>query len=869
MTRRWLRVAGASSGWSMAASSIAEAGGSARPRLPLAWRLAARELRGGLAGFRLFFFCLALGVGLIAAVGAVSTAVQLGLAHDARQLLGGDVELRLLYDPATPAELADFAQAGKISAVATMRAMALKADGSDRLLVELKAVDQAYPMFGRVELSPDGPLAPALEKRDGAWGAVADREVLERLGLKPGDRLKVGAAQFQIRATVAREPDRGADAFLLGPRLMVGAASLADTGLVEPGSLIYRLYRIAYAPGLDAKAWLADLKQRFPDAGWRIRELSEAAPGVKRFVDRTTLFLTLVGLSALLVGGVGVGNAVGAYLEGRKETIAILKCLGAPAASIFAIYLSLVLLLALGGIALGLVIGSSAPFIAAGPLAAAFGLDLAAGIYIGPLAIAAAFGLLVALGFSLPALMRARDLPPGQLFRDMLEHRHLRRRLLDWLMLALVVGLLVLLTLVNAQDRNLALWFVAASLATLVVFRLLAIGIGHAARRLTRVSRGALRRALADLAAPRAPTGSIVLSLGIGLTVLVAVAGIQGNLRRELAETLPAAAPSFYFIDIQPDQRAAFDAIAQAEPGMADLQRVPMLRGRITRMNGVPVEKIAPPRQEGWVLQGDRGVTWAATVPQGARVVAGAWWPADYQGPPLVSLDAEVADAFGLKLGDSISVNVMGREITGRIANLRRIDWQTLAINFIMVFSPGILEHAPQTDIATLRVPLARELDLQRRLTDRFPNISAIHVREALTNAMHILDAMGAAVAALAAIALVAGVAVLAGAVIADRRRRIYDAVVLKVLGATRSDVVAGLALEYGILGLATAAIALLLGSLSAYAFVTWGMEQPFALLPSIVIGTALAGAGIAVIVGLAGTWRALGQKAAPLLRNE
>jgi len=509
------------------------------------------------------------------------------------------------------------------------------------------------------------------------------------------------------------------------------------------------------------------------------------------------------------------------------------------------------------------------PFIAAGPLASAFGLDLPAGFYPGPLAVAAAFGLLVALGFSLPALMRARDLPPGQLFRDMLERRHLKRRLLDWLLLAVVVALLVVLTLATSVDQPVAFWFVVASLATLAVFRLLALAIRRGAGRLARGSRGALRRALADLAGPGAPTGSVVLSLGIGLTVLVAVASIQGNLRRELAETMPAHAPSFYFIDIQPAEAAEFDAIAKSEPGLADLERVPMLRGRITRMKDVPVEKLAPPKHEGWVLQGDRGVTWAATPPKGASLVAGSWWPADYKGPPLVSLDSEVADAFGLKLGDSITVNVLGREITGRIANLRRIDWETLGINFIMVFSPGILESAPQTDIATLRVPPDRELDLQRRLTDRFPSISAVHVREALASVMRIVDAMGAAVASLAGVALVAGVAVLAGAVIADRRRRIYDAVVLKVLGATRADVLAGLALEYGILGLATAAFALLLGSLSAYGFVSWEMEQPFVLLPSVALTTALAGAAIAVVIGLAGTWRALGHKAAPLLRNE
>jgi putative ABC transport system permease protein len=863
----------------MAASS--EAGRLARPvtglRLPLAWRLAGRELRGGIAGFRLFLFCLALGALLIAGVGSVAEAVRQGLARDARTILGGDVEIRLLYRPASPAELAAFAEAGRVGAVDSLRAMARKADGSDRMLVEMKAVDDAYPLLGQAVLAPGMPLDRALARRDGVWGAVVDPQVLDRLGLKLGDRVVIGSLGYELRALLEREPDRGAGVFLLGPRLMVARASMPETGLVQPGSLIYHLYRIAFAPGVDSAAFQADLDARFPAAGWRIRGLDDAAPGVKRFVDRTALFLTLVGLSALLIGGVGVGNAVSAYVDGRTATIATLKCLGAPAATIFVLYLSLILLLALGGAAIGVALGAAAPFIAAGPLSSRFDLDLAAGLYPRPLLLAAGFGLLTALAFSLPALMRARDLPPGQLFRDMLESRRasLRRslgRARGWIDLALIAAsaaALIGLALASAGDRLLGQWFVVAALGSLIVFRLLGAAVKVAARRLARHCRGMLRRALADLAGPQAPTGSVVLALGIGLTVLVAVAMVEGNLRRELEQAMPARAPSFYFIDIQPDQTAAFDAMVRAEPGVSALERVPMLRGRITRLRDIPVEQLPPPAREGWVLQGDRGITWSATLPPGSALTAGSWWPADYRGPPLISLDAEVADAFGLKLGDHVSVNVLGREITASIASLRRLDWATLTINFVMVFSPGILEGAPQTHIATVRVDPARELDLQRRITDRFANVSAIRVKEAIVSVERIIATMTTAVGAIALVALAAGMAVLAGAVVADRRRRIRDAVVLKVLGATRRDVLLGLVLEYGLLGLVTALIALLLGSLAGYAFVTFGLEGDFVLLPGVALATAAGGAAIAILIGLAGTWRALGQKPAPLLRNE
>ena len=835
----------------------------------MAWRLAGRELRGGLRGFRLFFFCLALGVALIAGVGSLADAVQGGLARNARALLGGDVELRLLYRPASDEAQKAFAAAGRVSAIRTLRAMARAAAGSERQLVELKAVDGAYPLIGAMQLSPPGPLDAALAQHDGHWGAVADGDLLTRLGLKLGQLVKVGDLDYELRAVIAREPDRGIDAFVLGPRLMVADASLNATGLIQPGSLVYQSYRIAYSPGFDGKAWLADLKQHFPDAGWRIRGLDDAALGVKRFIDRTALFLTLVGLSALLVGGVGVGNAVKAYLEGKTNTIAILKCLGAPARIIFFLYLSLILLLAAGGVLTGLVLGAMTPFIAAVSLARGFGLDLAVGIYPLALMAAAAFGLLVAIVFSLPPLMRARDLPPGQLFRDMLAVPRLGRRWADAAWLGLVLALLIGLTILGADDRWLAFWFVLAAFGTLIVFRLLATAIMALSRRLSHRRSGMLRRALADLAGPAAPTRSVVLSLGIGLTVLVAVASVQGNLRHELAETMPAAAPSFYFIDIQPDQLADFTALVKAEPGFADLDSVPMLRGRIVRLKDIPVEKLPPPSEERWVLEGDRGLTWSAAPPRGSKLVEGSWWPADYRGAPLISLDSDVAHAFGLELGDHLSVNLLGREITGTIANLRVVDWSTLAINFVMVFSPGILESAPQTHIATVRVAADRELDLERRVTDRFPNISAIRVKEALASVGRIVDGLSAAVGAMAGIALIAGIAVLSGAVLADRRRRIYDAVVLKVLGATRGNLLAGLALEYGLLGLATAVIALILGSIAAYGFVRWVMEGDFVLLPGVALATAATGAGLAILIGLLGTWRALSQKAAPLLRND
>jgi putative ABC transport system permease protein len=583
------------------------------------------------------------------------------------------------------------------------------------------------------------------------------------------------------------------------------------------------------------------------------------------------MFLTLVGLAALLVGGVGVSTAVRSYLDSKTATIAMLKCLGATGALVFRTYLILILLLACGGVTVGLCVGAAVPPLVAGLLAERMAVEPLVGLFPAPLALAAGFGLLSALGFSLWPLARARDVRAVQLFRALVQQTGRKARVRDFVAIGLVGCALAALVLLSADDRWLAAGFVGGAILALLLFRATALAVAAGARRLHRFSlrRPSLRLALANLYRPGAPAGSVVLSLGLGLTVLVAIALIQGNLGREIRDTMPATAPSFYFIDIQPDEVADFDKVVNGFPGVSELRRVPMLRGRITAMNGVPADQLKPKGDEGWILQGDRGITWSTKVPEGSRIVAGKWWGADYQGPPLISLDHEVFDAFGLKLGDTITVNVLGREITGTIANTRAFNWSSLTINFVMVFSPGILEGAPQTHIATARIAADREIALQKTVTDRFANISAIRVKDALEAVSRILAAVGDAVRLTAGVTLLAGILVLGGAVVAGHHRRVYDAVVLKVLGATRADITRAYLIEYGLLGLVTGLLAAALGTLAAYFFQTLVLESDWTFLPGTVLATAAIGTLITLIFGLAGTLWALSQPAAPLLRNE
>jgi putative ABC transport system permease protein len=836
----------------------------------LALRFARRELRGGVRGFRVFLACLALGAFAIAAAGSTRTAVEAALAADAQGLLGGDLLLRQTYRVLTEDQRAALTAHGRLSESREMRAMARA--GDRQALVELKAVDAAYPLYGALRLAPDRPLGSALARdADGRWGAVAEPALVDRLGLAVGDTLRLGEATLVLTAVIAHEPDRVASVVSFGPRLMVGEAALADTGLLQPGSLVHGISRLRVTDGTDPGALGQSLLVRFPDAAFQMRTTEDAAPGLQRFLGDIALFLTLVGLTALLVGGIGVANAVRAYVDGRARTIAVLKMLGAPAAMVFRIYLLQIGALALLGVAVGVAAGALAPWALSGVLAGLLPVAVGGGPYLRPLVEATAFGLLTALVFGLWPLSRTRGIPAAALFRAAAQSGLPPPR--GAVVLAIAVGALALagLTVATADRPGVALGFVLGALAALAVFRLAAHGLTRLARAATARPgvRVGWRLALANLHRPGAPTASVVLSLGLGLSVLVTVALIEANLNRQIGERMPEDAPAFFYIDIQPAQRAPFRAAVAGVAGAKVVRMADMIRGRIVALNGRPVDEASVDPDVRWAVRGDRGLTTAATPPPGALLTQGEWWPADYTGPPLFSVAAGIAHGLGLGLGDTVTVNVLGRTITGTVANLREVDWATLSMNFAFVASPGALSAAPRTWIATVAAPPGREAAIERAVTAVAPNASAIRVREALATVQGVLEAAGQAVRATAAITLVAGGLVLAGAIAAGHRRRIYDAVVLKVLGARRGDILRAYLIEYGLMGLATGLLAAATGTLAAWAVLAQVMHADWAWMPGVTAAVLTTCVALTLAGGFLGTWRALAHKASPWLRDD
>ena len=669
-----------------------------------------------------------------------------------------------------------------------------------------------------------------------AFGAAVDPALLSRLDLKPGDRIAIGNAAIELRAVLTGEPDKLAGGIGFGPRVLISEAALRASGLLQPGSIVRWQYRLRLPDREASDGAVASVEKAarsaHPNAGWDIRTRSKASPQLERNVERFSQYLTLVALTALLVGGVGVANAVASHLARKRDSIATMKALGATGAGVFAVYCTQIVLVALFATLLGAVLGAALPFVIAKAFGSLIPLPVAPSLYPSTLVLSIAYGMLTALAFALWPLGRAHDISVSMLFRDQIaaERRWPRRRYV--IATVSIIAALAALAVLFTYDHRLAAIFLASAALVFVALRLVAMLVMAVARRLPRPRSTPLRLAIANIHRPGALTPSVVLSLGLGLCLLVTLIEIDGNLHRQFTAGLPEKAPSFFFLDIPSADAERFDGVVRAQAPRSTLERVPMLRGRIVAANGIKAEDLKPGEGSAWVLRGDRGITYATAVPEGSRVVAGDWWGADYAGAPLVSLESKTAADLNLKVGDSITVNVLGRNITARIANLRAVDWQNLGINFVLVFSPGAFAGAPHSDIATLTFTdgdtPAQETALIKALAKTFPAVSAVRVKDALETVDRLIGNLLLGLRSASAVTLIAAALVLGGALAASQRFRIYDAVVLKTLGATRGRLIAAYALEYLLIGLATVLFGVAAGSLAAALVVTRVMEVPF-----------------------------------------
>ena len=843
-------------------------------KLSLALSIALRELRAGAGRLSIFVLCIALGVAAVAAIGSLSASFDEALARQGRLLIGGDLSFELIHRQADSAERAALESLGEVSESASFRAMARSAEGKSAL-VEVKAVDNAYPLYGDVSITRAERPGPVWRDPD---VVLVERTLLDRLNLDIGSKIAIGDATVTIGGILGEQPDRLADRLAYGPKLLMFRDTLAHTGLVQPGSLIRWTYRVKLPEARSAdKEFLVEtrnnVEKQFPQSGFAIHDWTDPAPSLRRDADRFTQFISFVGLTALLLGGIGVGNAIRSYMAKKREVIATFKCLGATSRLVLLVYLIQALLLATVGIAIGLLIGALTPALLAALYADALPITLAIEPHPMPLIAAALAGLLTMVLFVLWPLGRAASVSPAVLMRAYLTEER-ERSPWPYAVGSAVAGIaLFALAITGSEERAIT----ASISAGIVLAFLLLTGFGllvqRLAAKLRRAKPTSLALAIASIGGPGSLARAIAVSLGLGLGLLVATALIYRALLKEIEGNIEADAPAYYFVDVEESDIGKFGDTVKAIVPDAKLDDAPMLRGRIVALKGVPAEKVEADPDARWVLSGDRGLTYTDAVPPASTLVEGTWWPKDYSGSPLVSFDAELAKGLGLKLGDTITVNILGRNVDAKIASLRKIDWESLAINFVMVFSPNTLAGAPHRALTTLELPKGTDPALEGKviqaLSERFPLVTAVKVGDIVAAAKELLAKVMTAIKATAGVTLLIGAAVLAGAVAAGQQQRKYLAVLYKTLGATRWRIVSAELLEFGLLGLATALLSVLVATITAWALCKWAFDVTFVFSPLAVFETVLLALALVLAVGALTTWRLLSVKAAPYLRTE
>ena len=885
------------------------------------FRMAWRETRAAWRHFLYFLVCIAVGVGALVGVSLFGTNVELAVKKEARGLLGGDLEIRLSHPLTLDGRtvLNSLAARGiAATQVSELVAMAARvdpssADGQGTQIIELKAVEPQYPFYGRLRLEPDVNLQDLLRPDtrrcagEMCFGVVVQESLLIRMRLAIGDRLKIGRGLFVITGVVRTEPDRMANAFSLGPRVLMSQEGLRFADLVKLGSRIRERHLLKIPSAMAPEPLLYELREQLASESARVSEYRDTQPQLKQFLEQLTRYLGLVGLTALLVGGLGVATSVHAFVREKLHTIAVLKTLGADSATVIGTYVLQALMLGLAGsltgLAIGILLQDGLPWLIAGLLASdllrqlGFATDLSTASLV-PLGKGLGLGLLSTLLFVLWPLLTIREIKPAMILRrDVAPLGSAtspvgRRWWSRWREADRVKGLtsvgiglgLAMLSIWQAGSWKVGSLFIAGFAVAVLLLGTSASAVLLILKKWPRPNSLALRQAVGNMVRPGSQAVSITIAIGIGVMVVVTVSLVERALLRQVGDSRPTDAPTFFFIDIQPDQAESFARLLHSQPGHLAPQLTPLVRSRLSALNGQRIKLDAMSeaeeqrekdlekgeRRKRWYLTREYVLTFLQDLPKDNQVVSGRWWnPGQVFPKPLVSIEEDAAKQLGLTVGDTVELDVQGTAITGEVSSIRKVEWGNFSTNFYMIFSPGALDGAPVTYVATVHVPPSEEAALQESVVASFPNVTAINIGDVLDSFARVLDRLSLAIRAVALFCVMSGGLVLAAALAATRYRRLYESVILKSLGATRGVIARSFALEYALLGAVGGLLGCSLASVLSWAVLSTLFELSWSLQPPVLATGFVATVVLSLVVGFLSTYRILGQPPLPVLRHE
>ncbi len=939
-----------------------------RGGIPLSLTMAWRETRGGWRRFVFFVLCVAVGVGAVVGIDLFTANVEGLILGDARSLLGGDVEIQVARDlgpsgRTVVAELQDRRiDVTHVKELVGMAAVTARPPGGQVVpgglsqpggrpppaagpappggrtaqLVELKAVESTYPLYGAVDVSPDRPLQTLLAPvpscpRQPCFGIVVQDSLLILLGLDRGARLKIGRAWFEIRGVLIKEPDRVASAFSLGPRAMISRDALAATDLVQTGSRIRQRYLLRLPASLEIDPLLGELRGRLAEEGARVSSFRNAQPRIRNFLDQFTTWLGLVALTTLLVGGLGIACTMHGFITHKLTTVAILKTLGAEAGFLMRVYLAQSGVMGGVGSVLGVAAGVGLQLALPVMLGRLLPVTVSATVYVMPVIKGLLLGLGVTLLFTLWPLLTIRAVPPALVFRRDVEWdggaggsasdgaddgadstptlfsvmpaqtgiRSTLKRLVtapsfrtlfhdrQKLLTGGVMGAgLLALAMWQARAVELGAVFLLAFGAALVLLRAGVWLLLAVVRRAPRPRAPVARYALGRVRRPGHDTMSMAVAIGVGVMVMTTVAMVKASLLTALGDRIPESAPTFFFVDIQPDQTPVFERIMRAHAPAGAFTLTPVVRTRLASLNGARVNPEAHAEtRDGWYFTREYVLTESADLPKDNVIVEGAWWPAvdaddaagaTAAGPPgsrraavRVSVEEEAARILGLEVGSTMAFDVQGVRLSAVVASLRKVDWGSFSTNFYMILSPTSLDGAPMTYLSAATVAPNEEVPLQQAMVRALPNVTAIQIGDVLANVAQLLSQLAWVIQGMAALTLVSGAAVMVAALSSTRYRRVYEAAVLKVVGGTRRVLAQAFALEFAVVGMLAGALGVALAAALSWAVLYFVLDLPWVWQPAVMLLALAATVTLAVVVGFMSTWRILGEPPLAVLRRE
>lgn len=884
--------------------------------IPASVKLAWREIHSAWSRFLFLFLCIALGVGAIVAVDLFAVNVEQVILGDTRALLGGDVELswrraisdkgRNVLDSLTDRDIV-LSHVTEIAAMATVDSHNSQTPLTQTAsqLVELKAIDSAYPLYGRLVVEPHLPMAQLLDPlqsgcgRSPCFGALVQESLLIRLNLTVGSELQIGQASFLITAVLRKEPDRIANGFSLGPRVMISREALNATTLIQTGSRIQERYRLFISDSTSLEPLIGELRGRLSQEGAQVRSFRDAQPRLRRFLAQLNLYLGLIGFTILLVGGIGVACTIQGFLTQKIPIIATLKTLGADSSQIIRLYLTQSLFLggigSLLGVIVGVVLHRGLPLLLQGIIPETLPMNPT----VPPILRGVLLGILATLAFSLWPLLAIRNVSPALVYRQAVNHSqdmaNTQSRLTRWrtilkhwwndraqvmVSISIMVGVTGL-AMWQAHSLTLGLFF---SGACAVAVLLLLGGTETLYRILVHVpipQRYLLRHAVKNLQRPGNFTKAMTLAIGIGVMLMTTLTIVQRSLLDLIGNQIPSQAPSFFFIDIQPDQYSQFVNVLQQKFPDSPYKLVPVVRSRLTAVNGQPIDPEEHKGQRnGWYFTREYVLTTSRDLPKDNVLTQGQWWdhtkgsysdgapsrPSEF---PLVSVEEDAAKNLGLTLGSTLTLDIQGVPIVAKVGSLRQVDWGSFSINFFMILQPGSFDDAPFTYIATTRVPTNLEVPLQQAIVAVMPNVTAINVGDVLENIGRIFHQLALGIQALALLCLITGSTVMIAAISINRYRRLHELAIVKALGASRRLLVFSLGVEFGVIGTFAGIVGLGLGCLLSWSLLyfffdlSWNFD--LIVLSTGLLLTIL----LSLTTGFLATYRLLGFPPLSVLRQE